>query len=174
METGATHPAAALTDLTCPLDTDLQPANLLNPTPTPAPPSALPSSALFHLSRRSPSSSLSFPLPSRLPVTARALTFHFPLLLAGEQAGIGGLVKTNRRPCGSPRVAARHNKPPAPCRRRQRVRGAGPTAASGVLVSMTIKQQHRRVKRGATAADARDHLVGPFDARETEPEGEPG
>ncbi|KAL7372764.1 hypothetical protein ABVT39_021912, partial [Epinephelus coioides] len=30
----------------------------------------------------------------------------------------GGLVQTNRRPCGSPRVATRHNKPPAPGRRR--------------------------------------------------------
>lgn len=43
---------------------------------------------------------------------------------AREQPGIRGLVQTNRRPCGSPRVATRHNKPPAPGRRRHMVHRA--------------------------------------------------
>lgn len=41
-----------------------------------------------------------------------------------EWLGIRGLVKTNKRPCGSPRVATSHNKPPTPCRRRHTVHRA--------------------------------------------------
>lgn len=33
---------------------------------------------------------------------------------ARDRPGIGGLVQTNRRPCGWSRVATRHNKPPSP------------------------------------------------------------
>lgn len=151
METGVAHPAAVVTDLTCPPDIHLQstvssalhylPPCFPSPshTPTPFPlslPTFIPSfffpntcSIPFSVFLLYAFSFTSFSLCDSWALTAFYFSFFFSATVR-ERPGIGGLVKTNRRPCGSPRVATRHNKPPAPCRRRQMVHRGQATAAS--------------------------------------------
>lgn len=64
-----------------------------------------------------PLSALTFSPSDSWALTAFYVSFSSATVR--ELPGIGGLVQTNRGPCGSPRVATRHNKPPAPGRRMQ-------------------------------------------------------
>lgn len=152
METGVAHPAAVVTDLTCPPDIHLQStvSSALHcllpcfPSPSHAPipfslclPTFIPSfffpntcSVPFSVFLLYAFSFTSFSLCDSWALTAFYFSFFFFSATVRERPGIGGLVKTNRRPCGSPRVATRHNKPPAPCRRGQMVHRGQATAAS--------------------------------------------
>lgn len=94
-----------------------------------------------------PLSLLTFSLSDSWALTAFYISFSSATVR--EQPGIGGLVQINRRPCGSPRVATRHNKPPAPGRRMHRriaqgphYGGRGPNGTWRSVVSMTTRRQH--------------------------------
>lgn len=162
METGVAHPAAVVTDFTCPPDIHLQSSSssVLQLQAQYLCPSIFPSSLSFsiHLLHMHLHSLIicfyclysSFLFYSLILFSAFVLflhsMLHFPFSLwpfshsdswaltafyisflsatAREQPCIGVLVQTNRRPCGSPRVATRHNKPPAPGRCRHMVHRA--------------------------------------------------
>ncbi|CAB1460631.1 unnamed protein product [Pleuronectes platessa] len=122
METGVAHRAAG--------------------APPACPPDIYSQSSCFGSSYKPPSSAHPCSLPP-LPYPS--------VLIPREQPGIGGLVQTNRRLCGSPRVATRHNKPPAPGRRMQARTAQGPaTRAERGRFSW---QPDSNIRRGEVRSD---------------------